>query len=156
LHVKVISNSLPLWFSFLPFYPLQFSHKVLAPILCIKLCPTITKHFSIDSFLDWEGHHWVFCFSQPDHSIRLIHWNRFQLIWFICLSSKLILSSFQSPPCHPSICFRFHSPLFLLNQLTSFKMLNCRFLFFVYMRGLFICILDSNFVEKQIFYLIFF
>jgi len=42
------------------FYPLQFRQKFLAPICNIKLCHSINKQFSIDSFLDWECHHWVF------------------------------------------------------------------------------------------------
>jgi len=43
-------------------------------ILYIKGCRSINKQFSIDSFLDWEGHHWVCIFTQmlsSDHSIKL-------------------------------------------------------------------------------------
>jgi len=25
-----------------------------------KICPFINKQFSIDFYLDWEGHHWIF------------------------------------------------------------------------------------------------
>jgi len=32
----------------------------LAPFVYIKLCPSINKEFSTESFLDWEANHWVF------------------------------------------------------------------------------------------------
>jgi len=44
------------------FYPHQFSQKIWLPFLYINLCPFINKKFSIDSFLYWEGHHWVFAY----------------------------------------------------------------------------------------------
>jgi len=40
-------------------------------ILYKKLCPFINKWFSIDSFHDWKGRHWVFFLILSDHSIRL-------------------------------------------------------------------------------------
>jgi len=39
------------------------------PILSyIKGCRSIHKQFSIDSFLDWEGHHWVFTHALSSNS----------------------------------------------------------------------------------------
>jgi len=32
-------------------------------------CCSINKQFSIDSFLDWEGHHWVFTLTLSDRLI---------------------------------------------------------------------------------------
>jgi len=48
------------------FYPLQFC-TFRIPFLYMKLCPCINKRFSSDSFLDWEGHHWVFISRHPTH-----------------------------------------------------------------------------------------
>jgi len=38
----------------------NFAPTFLASIFYVKLCPFISKQFSIDSFLELEGLHWVF------------------------------------------------------------------------------------------------
>jgi len=61
--LQIISNRLRLLFLVLT-YSRSFAPTILPPtFLYIKLCPSINKQFSIDSFLDWGDHHWV-------HSIR--------------------------------------------------------------------------------------
>jgi len=56
------------------FYPLQFSKKVWLPVFVYKLCHFINKYFSIDSFLDWEGHRWVFAhFFQTTAKLSLYY-----------------------------------------------------------------------------------
>jgi len=65
----LILNRLPLRFTFPPnvgfaptFLPSSNLPESLVHILCIKLCHFINDQFSIDSFLDWEGHRWVLAY----------------------------------------------------------------------------------------------
>jgi len=37
----------------------------------VKGCRSFNQHFIIYSFLDWEGHHWVFTTHTPNHSSAL-------------------------------------------------------------------------------------
>jgi len=54
------------FFWLFPFTLLDVVRKFLDIILCIKPLFPINKQFSIDSFLDWEGHHWYFAYH-PHH-----------------------------------------------------------------------------------------
>jgi len=64
-------------------------HHILDPAICyIKVCCFINKQISIDSFLDWEGHRWVFDLSshavfRPQHNIAA---QLFQDVFLICFS----------------------------------------------------------------------
>jgi len=63
-------NWLPLWFLIIIFncclaptiLPLSLWPLIMPTLLYIKCCPFINKQLCMDSFLDWQGHHWV-CIS---------------------------------------------------------------------------------------------
>jgi len=64
-------------------------------ILYLKCCRTINKQFvSVDSFPDWEGHHWVFILLQPNSLARSLQITAPELLLKILIHFSL---SNQSP-----------------------------------------------------------
>jgi len=52
------------------------SHRILDPTIHnIKDWRSTNKQFSVDSYLDWEGRHWVCISLSSDHRIRLANEN---------------------------------------------------------------------------------
>jgi len=58
--VVVFHSHLSLFFGADNFTLFTSDLTFLAPRLCIGCYPFINNQFRIDSFLDWEGHRWVF------------------------------------------------------------------------------------------------
>jgi len=104
------SHSNQLLFSCTIICPLHFSRYIFTLTICyIKGTPFNNKQLNIDSFLDCEGHHWIFIsILQTTASDLLKYLWKFNLKKFLIQNLLTFYSSWKRPEIHPILvkCFR--------------------------------------------------